>query len=309
MTFSQYGVTAFTVQGSTGGGTWATLGHRQRQQPGQAHRHLHRLHHDHIRINVTAALASYARITEIEAWGTSAGPPPQSNSPSPSTVVSLPPRAPTPPPPTPLPSAASTTASALASTGAMAVAGTTTPPTAIRTGSRSPSMAPRPSTTSSSIPSRTTMPTRSSPPTRVTFTQYGVTGFTVQGWTGSGLDHAGHRQRQQPGQAHRQLQRLHHQPHSHQRHRRPRLLRPPHRNRGLGKPKSPTAPTDAQSGGTGPTRFNLNNAHSARSQSRTACSFRWWWQQHISDLRNAATNIQSGPFWDYRLSQAQQTRS
>ena len=54
-----------------------------------------------------------------------------------------------------------------------------------RTGCRSTSTAARPSTGSSSIRCRTTTPTRSSPPTALTFTQYGITDFTVQGWNGS----------------------------------------------------------------------------------------------------------------------------
>ena len=76
LTFSHYGVTDFTVAGLE----WHRLGdawHGQRQQPGQAHRHLRRLHHHRIRVNVTNALACYSRLTEIEAWGAAAaGPPP-----------------------------------------------------------------------------------------------------------------------------------------------------------------------------------------------------------------------------------------
>ena len=79
MTFSQYGVTAFTVQGSNGGGTWVTLGTVSGNNLVKRTVNFTAASYDRIRINVTAALASYARITEIEAWGTSAGPPPQSN--------------------------------------------------------------------------------------------------------------------------------------------------------------------------------------------------------------------------------------
>ena len=79
MTFSQYGVTAFTVQGSNGGGTWVTLGTITGNNLVKRTVNFTAASYDRIRINVTAALASYARITEIEAWGTSAGPPPQSN--------------------------------------------------------------------------------------------------------------------------------------------------------------------------------------------------------------------------------------
>ena len=140
--------------------------HRHRQQPGQAHRQLHR------RSPPTASASTSpppSPATPASPKSKPGAPAPdhrrKATSPSLPTVVSLRPPAPTPPPATPLPSAASTTANAPASTGAMAVAGTTVPPTAIRTGSRSSSTAPRPSITSSSIPSRTTTPVRSSPPT------------------------------------------------------------------------------------------------------------------------------------------------
>ncbi len=68
MTFTLYGVTAFTVQGWNGS-AWVHSGHRHRQQPGQAHGELRQYTTDRIRINVTAALASWSRITEVEAWG------------------------------------------------------------------------------------------------------------------------------------------------------------------------------------------------------------------------------------------------
>ena len=55
------------------------------------------------------------------------------------------------------------------------------------------------------------------------------------GQAGQPMDHPGHRQRQQPGQAHRHLRSLHHQPDPHPHHRRPRLLLPYHRDRSLGK--------------------------------------------------------------------------
>ena len=79
MTFSQYGVTAFTVQGSNGGGTWVTLGTITGNNLVKRTVNFTAASYDRVRINITAALASYARITEIEAWGTSAGPPPPSN--------------------------------------------------------------------------------------------------------------------------------------------------------------------------------------------------------------------------------------
>ena len=69
MTFSQYGVTAFTVQGSNGGGTWVTLGTVSGNNLVKRTVNFPAATYDRIRINVTAALACYARITEIEAWG------------------------------------------------------------------------------------------------------------------------------------------------------------------------------------------------------------------------------------------------
>ena len=69
MTFTQYGVTAFTVQGSTGGGTWITLGTVSGNNLVKRTVNFTAASYDRIRINVTAALASYSRITEIEAWG------------------------------------------------------------------------------------------------------------------------------------------------------------------------------------------------------------------------------------------------
>ena len=53
-----------------------------------------------------------------------------------------------------------------------------------------------------SIRCRTTTSTRSSRPTRQTFSLYGLTGFTVEGRNGANWVTAGHGQRQQPGQAH-----------------------------------------------------------------------------------------------------------
>ena len=79
MTFSQYGVTGFTVQGWTGT-TWTTLATVSGNNLVKRTVTFNAYTTTKIRINVTAALGSYARITEIEAWGTSAGPPPpQSN--------------------------------------------------------------------------------------------------------------------------------------------------------------------------------------------------------------------------------------
>ena len=79
------------------------------------------------------------------------------------------------------------------------------------------------------------------PTDTLTFSRYGVTAFTVQGWNGAAWITLGHRQRQQPGQAHRHLHRLHHRPHPRQRHQCPRFVLPHHRNRGLDGTR-PTGP-------------------------------------------------------------------
>jgi len=57
MTFSLYGITAFQVQ-SWNGAAWTTL----------ATVTFAPVTTDRIRVRVTAALQSYSRITEIEAW-------------------------------------------------------------------------------------------------------------------------------------------------------------------------------------------------------------------------------------------------
>ncbi len=73
MTFSLYGVTAFQVQGWNGS-AWVNLGaavsgNNLVKRPVSFPAYTT----DRIRVNVTAALASYARIVEIEAWTSSAG--------------------------------------------------------------------------------------------------------------------------------------------------------------------------------------------------------------------------------------------
>ena len=68
MTFSLYGVTAFTVQGWNGS-TWVTLGSVSGNNLVKHTVNFSAYTTDRIRINVTAALASYSRITEVEAWG------------------------------------------------------------------------------------------------------------------------------------------------------------------------------------------------------------------------------------------------
>ncbi len=71
------------------------------------------------------------------------------------------------------------------------------------------------------------------PTDTLTFTQWGVTDFTVQGWDGSAWVHPGQRQRQQPGQAQRRFRRVHHRPHPGQRNQCAGLIFPHHRDRGL----------------------------------------------------------------------------
>ncbi len=79
MTFTQYGVTAFTVQGSNGGGSWVTLGTVSGNNLVKRTVNFNPVTVDRIRIKITGALAGYSRVTEIEAWSTNVGPPPQTN--------------------------------------------------------------------------------------------------------------------------------------------------------------------------------------------------------------------------------------
>src|SRR4029079_5037964 len=71
MTFSLYGITAFTVQGWDGA-SWVTLGSVSGNTLVKRTVNFAAYTTDRIRINVTASLAGYSRITEVEAW--SAGP-------------------------------------------------------------------------------------------------------------------------------------------------------------------------------------------------------------------------------------------
>ena len=59
MTFSQYGVTAFTVQGSNGGGTWVTLGTVSGNTLVKRTINFTAASYDRIRINVTAAMPGH----------------------------------------------------------------------------------------------------------------------------------------------------------------------------------------------------------------------------------------------------------
>jgi hypothetical protein len=68
MTFSLYGITAFQVQGWNGS-AWVTLGSVSGNNRVKRIVAFTPMVTDRIRINVTGALAGYARITEVEAWG------------------------------------------------------------------------------------------------------------------------------------------------------------------------------------------------------------------------------------------------
>jgi hypothetical protein len=68
LTFSQYGVTDFTVQGWDGA-NWITLGTVSGNNLVKRTINFSSYTTDRIRINVTNALASFSRLTEIEAWG------------------------------------------------------------------------------------------------------------------------------------------------------------------------------------------------------------------------------------------------
>ncbi len=68
MTFTQYGITAFDVQ-AWNGSAWITLGSVSGNNLVKRTVTFTATTTTKIRINVTGALASYSRITEIEAWG------------------------------------------------------------------------------------------------------------------------------------------------------------------------------------------------------------------------------------------------
>ena len=72
-TFSLYGVTDFSVQ-AWNGSAWVTLGTVNGNNLVKRTVSFGPYTTDRIRINITGALASSSRITEVEAWGVSAGP-------------------------------------------------------------------------------------------------------------------------------------------------------------------------------------------------------------------------------------------
>ena len=68
MTFTLYGITAFTVQGKQGG-QWVTLATVSGNNLVKRTVNFSPFTTTQIRIRITSALASFSRITEIEAWG------------------------------------------------------------------------------------------------------------------------------------------------------------------------------------------------------------------------------------------------
>ena len=68
LTFSLYGITAFTVQGKQGS-QWRTLATVSGNNLVKRTVIFAPFTTTQIRIRITAALASFSRITEIEAWG------------------------------------------------------------------------------------------------------------------------------------------------------------------------------------------------------------------------------------------------
>jgi hypothetical protein len=68
MTFTQYGITAYTVQGWNGSAR-VTLGSVSGNNLVKRTVNFSAYTTDRIRINVTGSLVSYSRITEVEAWG------------------------------------------------------------------------------------------------------------------------------------------------------------------------------------------------------------------------------------------------
>jgi len=68
ITFSLYGITAFTVQGWSGS-AWVDLGSVSGNNLVKRTVNFSAYTTNRIRIKVTASLAGYSRITEVEAWG------------------------------------------------------------------------------------------------------------------------------------------------------------------------------------------------------------------------------------------------
>jgi hypothetical protein len=69
MTFATYGIVDYTVQGATAAG-WVTLATVSGNNLVKRTSTFAPFTTDRIRINITHALQSYSRLTEVEAWGT-----------------------------------------------------------------------------------------------------------------------------------------------------------------------------------------------------------------------------------------------
>jgi NedA-like, galactose-binding domain len=68
MTFSLYGITAFTVQGWNGS-SWVTLGVVSGNNLVKRTVNFAAYSTDRVRVSVASALSNYSRITEVEVWG------------------------------------------------------------------------------------------------------------------------------------------------------------------------------------------------------------------------------------------------
>ncbi len=79
------------------------------------------------------------------------------------------------------------------------------------------------------------------PTDTMTFSLYGITAFTVQGWNGSAWVSLGSVSGNNLVKRTVNFSAYHHRPHPHQRHRRARQLLPHHRSRGLGR-RAPVGP-------------------------------------------------------------------
>ncbi len=233
-TFSLWGVTDFTVQGWNGS-AWVTLASVSGNNLVKRTVNFASTTTSRIRINVTNALASYSRITEIEVWGVNAGPA--------QTNVAL----------------ASNGGVASASSTLTGIPGYTFPIASVndneRAGVNWGNGGGWNDGTFSAFPDWVEIDFNGSK------TIDHVVVYTVQdNWQNpieptdthnllplgchrlhrprverQRLGYARQRQRQQPGQAYRQLRLHDHQPHPNQRYQRSRLLLTHHRNRGLGK--------------------------------------------------------------------------
>jgi hypothetical protein len=90
LTFSQYGVTDFTVQGWNGA-AWVNLSSVSGNNRVKRAVTFPAFTTSRIRVNVTNALLQYSRLVEVEAWGTAAvGPPPSTTALASSLLIGIP---------------------------------------------------------------------------------------------------------------------------------------------------------------------------------------------------------------------------